>query len=99
MIIVNPLLAGVYNYLNQYNTQGSSRTVHNDFGWMSVMHVGDVMTNDLAFHVQGSGWFTYDYMFDYRSEQYVRPYWYWNFFYSIINKCNDIISKIPEGGR
>lgn len=97
MIIVNPLLAGVYNYLNQYNTQGSSRTVHNDFGWMSVMHVGDVMTNDLAFHVQGSGWFTYDYMFDYRSEQYVRPYWYWNFFYSIINKCNDIISKIPEG--
>ncbi|MDR1005091.1 MAG: RagB/SusD family nutrient uptake outer membrane protein [Prevotellaceae bacterium] len=95
--IINPLLSGEYNYMNQYNTQQSASTTHNDFGWMSIMHLGDVMTDDLAFHVQGSGWYTYDYMFDYRAEQYVRPYYYWNFFYSLINKSNDIISKIPEG--
>lgn len=30
MIVIDPLLAGMYNYMNQYNTQGSSSTVHND---------------------------------------------------------------------
>jgi hypothetical protein len=94
-LVIQPLLNGVYNYMNQYNTQNSSSTVHNDFGWMSIMHLGDVMTDDLAFHAQGSGWYTYDYMFDYRAEQYVRPFYYWNFFYSLINKSNDIINKIP----
>ena len=94
-IIIDPLLAGIYNYLNQYNTQGSTKTVHNDFGLMSIFHLGDVMNDDLAFHVQGSGWFTYDYQLDYRAEQYTRTYQYWNFFYTIINKANTVISKIP----
>lgn len=35
MIVIDPLLAGMYNYMNQYNTQGSSSTVHNDFGLTS----------------------------------------------------------------
>lgn len=55
------------------------------------------MTDDLAFEVQGSGWFTFDYQFQYRGEQYIRTFMYWNFFYTLINKSNDIISKIPEG--
>ena len=97
MIVIDPLLAGMYNYMNQYNTQGSSSTVHNDFGLTSFFHLGDVMTDDLAFEVQGSGWFTFDYQFQYRGEQYIRTFMYWNFFYTLINKSNDIISKIPEG--
>lgn len=97
MIVIDPLLAGQYNYFNQYNTQGSSSTIHNDFGLMSIFHLCDVMSNDIAFHQRGSGWFTYDYELDYRSEQYTRPYQYWNFFYTIINNANAIISKIPEG--
>ncbi len=97
MIVIDPLLAGMYNYMNQYNTQGSSSTVHNDFGLTSFFHLGDVMTDDLAFEVQGSGWFTFDYQFQYRGEQYIRTFMYWNFFYTLINKSNDIIRKIPEG--
>jgi hypothetical protein len=92
--VVQPLQVGIYSYMIQYNTQGSSNTTHNDFGWMSVCHLSDVMSDDLAFHARGSGWFTYDYEFDYWAQQYVRPFWYWNFFYTLISKANDIISKI-----
>lgn len=92
--VIEPLVLGLNNYTYQYNTQGSSSTVHNDFGLMSIYHLGDVMNDDLAFEQSGSGWFTFDYQFDYWSEQYIRPYFYWNFFYSIIGKANDIISKI-----
>ncbi|WP_044269719.1 RagB/SusD family nutrient uptake outer membrane protein [Bacteroides timonensis] len=92
--VVEPLMLGLNNYTFQYNTQGSSSTVHEDFGLMGVYHLGDVMNDDLAFEVSGSGWFTFDYQLDYWSEQYKRPYFYWNFFYSIIGKANDIIVKI-----
>lgn len=92
--VVEPLVLGLNNYMYQYNTQGSSATQHGDFGLMSIYHCGDVMNDDLAFEVRGSGWFTYDHELDYWAEQYVRPFWYWNFFYTVINKSNEIISKI-----
>lgn len=97
--VVEPLILGLNNYLGQYNTSGkatASNPMHGDFGLMSVYHLGDVMNDDLAFEVSGSGWFTYDYQLDYWAAQYVRPYFYWNFFYSIIGKANDIISQINE---
>lgn len=95
--VVEPLILGLNNYTYQYDTQGtatSSNPNHNDFGLMSIYHLGDVMNDDLAIKLPGSGWFTFDYQLDYWSAQYVRPFFYWNFFYSIINKANDIISKI-----
>lgn len=95
--IVEPLMLGLNNYTYQYNTQNSGNTVHEDFGLMGIYHLGDVMNDDLAFHVRGSGWFTYDYELDYWAEQYKRPFFYWNFFYSIIAKANEIIALIsPE---
>ena len=92
--VTEALLTGIYSYLYQYNTQGSSSSVANDFGLMSIYHLGDVMNNDLAFHVRGSGWFTFDYELDYWSAQYVRPYFYWNFFYSVISKANAVIAAL-----
>lgn len=92
--VVEPLMLGLNNYTCQYNTQSSSNTVHEDFGLMGIYHLGDVMNDDLAFYSRGSGWFTYDYELDYWAEQYKRPFFYWNFFYSIIAKSNDIISMI-----
>lgn len=95
--IVEPLMLGLNNYTYQYNTQNSGNTVHEDFGLMGIYHLGDVMNDDLAFHVRGSGWFTYDYELDYWAEQYKRPFFYWNFFYSVIAKSNEIIALIsPE---
>lgn len=95
--IIEPLMLGLNNYIAQYNTSGRAtedNPMHNDFGLMSIYHLGDVMNEDLAFEVSGSGWFTYDYQLDYWSAQYVRPYFYWNFFYSIIGKANEIISQV-----
>lgn len=92
--VVEPLMLGLNNYTCQYNTQSSVNTVHEDFGLMGVYHLGDVMNDDLAFYSWGSGWFSYDYELDYWAEQYKRPFFYWNFFYSIIAKSNDIISMI-----
>ena len=80
--VVEPLILGLNNYTYQYDTQGtatSSNPNHNDFGLMSIYHLGDVMNDDLAFEVAGSGWFTFDYQLDYWGEQYVRPFFYWNF--------------------
>ena len=85
--VVEPLMLGLNNYTYQYNTQGSSSTVHNDFGLMSIYHLGDVMNDDMAIKLPGSGWFSFDYQLDYWGEQYVRPFFYWNFFYSIITKA------------
>lgn len=92
--VVEPLMLGLNNYTFQYNTQNSSSTVHEDFGLMGVYHLGDVMNDDLAFYTRGSGWFTFDYELDYWQEQYKRPYFVWNFFYSVIAKANDIIAMI-----
>ena len=92
--IVESLMLGLNNYTYQYNTQMSGNTVHEDFGLMGIYHLGDVMNDDLAFHARGSGWFTYDYELDYWAEQYKRPFFYWNFFYSVIAKSNDIIAMI-----
>ena len=97
--VVEPLMLGLNNYTYQFDTQGTATSDspnHNDFGLMSIYHLGDVMNDDLAFEVAGSGWFTYDYQLDYWGAQYVRPYFYWNFFYSIISKANEIISKISD---
>ena len=95
--VVEPLMLGLNNYTCQYNTQSSANTVYEDFGLMGVYHLGDVMNDDLAFYTRGSGWFTYDYELDYWAEQYKRPFFYWNFFYSVIAKSNDIIAMIsPE---
>jgi hypothetical protein len=94
--IVQPLQVGIYSYMTQFNTQGSGGS-HNDFGWMGIAHLGDVMNDDLALHTQGSGWFTFDYQLDYWAEQYARCFFYWNFCYTLISRANDIISKIdPE---
>ena len=95
--IVQPLQVGIYSYMIQYNTAGRSGYAHNDFGWMSIGHLGDVMNDDLAMHTEGSGWFSFDYQLDYWGEQYVRPFFYWNFCYTLVEKANAIISKIdPE---
>ncbi|MDR2362528.1 MAG: RagB/SusD family nutrient uptake outer membrane protein [Prevotellaceae bacterium] len=95
--IVQPLQVGIYSYMIQYNTQGSSSSQHADFGWLGIGHLGDVMNDDLALHTQGNGWFTFDYQLDYWGEQYVRPFFYWNFCYTLIARANDIIAKIdPE---
>lgn len=91
--IVNSRLLGIYSYLNQ-PTYGA---LASDFGWMSLCHLSDIMTEDIAMHTAGSGQYTFDYALDYWKQDYVRGHQIWLFFYSIIDKSNEILNKInPE---
>lgn len=89
------LLTGLYAYMYKYNTYGSSSASHRDFGFMSLLHTGDVMNDDLAFYTQGSNWFTWDYQLDFRDQNYTKTSICWKFFYTLINNANNIISRIP----
>jgi hypothetical protein len=93
--VLKPLQVGIYSYLIEFNTAGAtSGSPHYDFGWMSIGHHGDVMNDDLALHTQGNGMFTYDYQLDYWGQQYVKPFYWWNFCYTLVAKANELISKI-----
>ena len=97
--VVAPLVVGLNNYTCEFNASGQateSYPCHFDFGILGLFHCGDVMVDDIAFTTQGSGWFTYDYQLDYWDAQHMKPYVYWKIFYTIIQRANEIISKIDE---
>ena len=81
---------GFYAWMVQFNTQGSTRSVHDDFGFLGVVYNTDMMGLDIA--INGSwNWGTYDINHDYGAYNYMRPYQFWNFFYSLIKKNNEVI--------
>lgn len=88
--IIDSRLLGIYASLRQpaYGALAS------DFGWMSLCHLSDIMTDDIAMHTAGSGQYTFDYSLDYWRQDYVRGHQIWLFFYSIINRSNEIMNRI-----
>ena len=81
-------VSGFYSYMVQFNTAGNKG--HDDFGYLSLGMIGDIMCQDIA--VNGSwNWGTYDINHDYGAENWVRCYQYWNFFYTLIAKANEVI--------
>lgn len=67
---------------------------HDQFGFLSVVHATDMMSEDIA--MAGFHWFGYDYDFDNREYNYRRTSTNWNTFYTMIAKANEIISLYPE---
>ena len=91
--IVEPLLKGLYaDFQTKSGTDGQYQ--HCDYGFQSFFLMSDIMSDDMALHV--NGWFKFDHLFDYRDEPYVRTFGYWNFFYTMVNNANAIIEKIPD---
>ncbi len=86
-------LNGMWSYMVEYNHAGNES--HDDFGFMSTLFCFEVMSEDIAF--DASHWFIYDYDFDYRLEQWQRPYQHWELFYTNIAKANEIIGFFPDG--
>ena len=81
---------GFYAWMVQYNTMGSTRASHDDYGFLSIVCNTDMMGLDIA--INGSwNWGTYDINHDYGAYNYGRPYQLWNFFYSFIKKTNEVI--------
>ena len=78
---------GFYAWMVAYNTGGGS---HGDFGHLGCLYNLDMMGLDIA--ICGSwNWGTYDINHDYGAYNYRRPYQYWNFYYTLIKKCNEVI--------
>ncbi len=81
---------GFYSWMVQYRTSGSSSAAHDDFGFLCVGYNTDMMGQDIA--INGTwNWGTYDINHDYGAYNYNRTYIFWNFFYTLIKKCNEVI--------
>ena len=83
---------GFYAWMVAYNTGGGS---HGDFGHLGCLYNLDMMGLDIA--ICGSwNWGTYDINHDYGAYNYIRPYQYWNFYYTLVKKCNEVIDFFGE---
>ena len=83
---------GFYSWMVEFNGGGGS---HQDFGHLSVVFTTDLMCQDIA--ICGSwNWGTYDINHDYGLYSYRRPYQLWNFYYTLIKKCNEVIDFFGE---
>ncbi|MEG0948986.1 MAG: RagB/SusD family nutrient uptake outer membrane protein [Bacteroidales bacterium] len=65
-----------------------------DFGIPSVNHITDVMTDDIALHTRGNGFFTFDYSLEYWWGGHARGHQIWLFYYSIISQSNEVLNRI-----
>ncbi|MDD5951742.1 MAG: RagB/SusD family nutrient uptake outer membrane protein [Bacteroidales bacterium] len=83
---------GFYSWMVQFNTGGGS---HGDFGHLGCLYNLDMMGLDIA--ICGTwNWGTFDINHDYGQYDYRRPYQYWNFYYTLIKKCNEVIDFFSE---
>ncbi|MBQ0024811.1 MAG: RagB/SusD family nutrient uptake outer membrane protein [Bacteroidales bacterium] len=86
---------GLYSYMVKYNTQSSSSIVHDDFGYLSLGLLGDVMCQDVICNGTNN-WYVYDINHDYGMYTWARPFQFWNFCYTLIAKSNEIIDFFGE---
>ena len=78
---------GFYAWMVEFNGGGGS---HADFGYLAIGYNTDMMCLDVA--INGTwNWGTYDINHDFGAYNYTRPYQLWNFFYTLIKKCNEVI--------
>ena len=83
---------GFYAWMVEFNSGGGS---HGDFGHLGCVYNTDMMGLDIA--LQGSlNWGKYDAPHDYGQYDWTRPYQLWNFYYTLVKKCNEVIDFFGE---
>jgi hypothetical protein len=83
---------GFYSWMVQFNTGGGS---HQDFGHLGCVYTLDMYGLDIA--ICGTwNWGTYDINHDYGAYNWTRPYQLWNFYYTLLKKCNEVIDFFGE---
>lgn len=83
---------GFYSWMVAFNTGGGS---HGDFGHLGCLYNLDMMGLDIA--ISGTwNWGKYDINHDYGQYDWTRPYQFWNFYYTLIKKCNEVIDFFVE---
>lgn len=88
------LLWAMPAFLNQFDVLGSTR--HYDWGYGSIMHIRDVMTEDMPIAYSGSGYDWYDSweMNKSQDENKASMQFIWNYYYKFVQTANNTISAI-----
>ena len=89
------VLNGLYRWLREYNSGGTGR--HEDMGQKSVDITLDVLDGrDVVIAYPAWYYFDHDLAFDFTQATYSKTRGLWDFYYQIINNCNNIIVNIDE---
>lgn len=81
--------------LNKLGTVSSD--YHYDWGYGSIMHIRDVMTEDMAVVSSGYDWYTSWAENKYQGESYVYGQFIWNYYWKAVQTTNNLIAAInPE---
>jgi starch-binding outer membrane protein, SusD/RagB family len=92
-LVIKPQIEGMYGLLVAFDTYGQD--YHDDYGLASVLHIADMMGEDVV-QVSGSyNWYYDDYKFEERMKDDVHPAMIWMYLYRIIKVANDVIGQIP----
>lgn len=89
------LLWAMPAFFNKFDCLGGER--HDDWGYGSIMHMRDVMTDDYAVVAHSYNWYSNQSQNLYMGEDYIYSQLTWNFFYKFIQTANNMVSAInPE---
>lgn len=94
-LILDPMVAGMYGQLVAYNSLGRTSVRHDDHGIKGLLHIADLMGEDVVQTSGSYGWYWYDYLLDNRETDLLHPEQVWQYFYRLIKLANDIIVQIP----
>ena len=86
------MLWAMPSVLNKYATISSS--YHWDWGYGSIMHVRDVMTEDMAVVSSGYDWYSSWEQNQYQGEDYIYPQFIWNYYWQAVQTTNKLIAAI-----
>ena len=88
------MLWAMPSVLNKYATIDGS--YHWDWGYGSIMHVRDVMTEDMAVVSSGYDWYSSWEQNLYQGEDYIYPQFIWNYYWKAVQTTNKLIAAIDE---
>ena len=89
------LLWAMPAFFNNLGTLSSS--YHYDWGYGSIMHIRDVMTEDMAVISSGYDWYTSWAENKSQGESYVYSQFIWNYYWKAVQTANNMISALdPE---
>lgn len=77
----------IYNVMVQYDLVSTS---HDSFGFMSILHSTDMMSEDIV--SAKLHWFQYDYLHDNHDETYRRTRVNWTYLYTVISSANNVLA-------
>ena len=85
------LLWAMPAFFNDYQTVSSS---HFEYGYGSIMHVRDVMTQDATRISSGYDWYSSWAENLYQGESYARTQYFWNYYWKFVQTANNMISTV-----